>query len=134
MQFARNIWVIRKRWRMNQDEFASLLGLNRGNISNYERGQNTPDVVFLVKMQDLTGVNARDLVYSSLNPEIVPIQPLDGKAEPPVSPPEFKEPNSAYVSESKLYNVVELVKRVELLTKKMELLESELEELKRHGT
>ena len=133
MQLARNIWVIRKRWRMNQDEFASLLGLNRGNISNYERGQNTPDVVFLIKLQDLTGVNAKDICYSTLDPELIPIQPLDGKAISPVSPSEFKEPDSPYISESRLYNIVELVKRVELLTKKIELLESELEELKRQG-
>jgi transcriptional regulator with XRE-family HTH domain len=134
MQLARNIWIVRKRWRMNQDEFASLLGLNRGNISNYERGQNTPDVVFLVKLQDLTGVNAKDLCYSSLEAETIPIQPLDGKSGAAASPPEFEEPNSAYSPESRLYNIVELVKRVELLTKKIELLESELEELKRQGS
>ncbi|MCG8328383.1 MAG: helix-turn-helix domain-containing protein [Chitinophagales bacterium] len=115
---------------MKQDEFAALLGLNRGNISNYERGENTPDVTFLIQLQDLTGINAKTLCYTEVLPEEIPVAPLSKPLENPRSNTEIHEPQKNYEVEGNLYNFHELVKRVEELDLKTKNLEKRVDKLK----
>ena len=130
MKLASNIVVIRKRWKMKQDEFAALLGLNRGNISNYERGENTPDVTFLIQLQDLTGINAKALCYTEIQPQDVPASPLSEPIDRPGLNAEIQEPQKNYEVEGNLYNYHELVKRVEELDMKTKSLEKKVDRLR----
>lgn len=130
MKLASNIVVIRKRWKMKQDEFAALLGLNRGNISNYERGENTPDVTFLIQLQDLTGINAKALCYTEIQPQDVPASPLSEPVDRTRLNAEIQEPQKGYEIEGNLYNFHELVRRVEELDMKTKNLEKEVDKLR----
>lgn len=123
MNLSKNIATIRKRWRMKQDEFADIFELNRGNISNYERAENKPDVIFLVLLQDLTGINAKALCYEKIKKEDIPELPLETPYEWVHKEAIAEEPNTNYEINKNLYNFHELVHKVELLSQRVTQLE-----------
>ncbi len=51
-----NIRYLRKQKKLSQDEFAQLIGLNRGNIASYENGTAEPKICNLLKMAEFFGV------------------------------------------------------------------------------
>ena len=53
---AVNIRFLRKQKKLSQDEFAQLIGLNRGNIASYENGTAEPKICNLLKMADYFGI------------------------------------------------------------------------------
>lgn len=61
-----NLRVLRKREGLSQEELASRVGLNRGNIASYEKGTAAPKLCNLIKFAwffriSLTDLTARDL-------------------------------------------------------------------------
>ena len=50
---ASNLRLLRKKFQWSQEEFASRVGLNRGNIASYENGSTEPKVQSLLKMSEL---------------------------------------------------------------------------------
>ena len=64
-----NIRILRKRMKLSQEELASKLGLNRGNIASYENGSAEPKICNLLKMAGLFEVSIFDLTQSDLSQE-----------------------------------------------------------------
>jgi transcriptional regulator with XRE-family HTH domain len=62
-----NIRCLRKRLNLSQEELASRIGLNRGNIASYENGTAEPKICNLLKMSYLFGVSIVDLTQKDLN-------------------------------------------------------------------
>ena len=44
-------------FKLNQEEFAQLLGVKRGAVSKYERGEAIPRAQTLLKLSDIGGVS-----------------------------------------------------------------------------
>ncbi len=51
---------------VSQEELASKVGLNRGNIASYEKGTAEPKICNLMKLAHLFGVNLLDLTGKDL--------------------------------------------------------------------
>jgi transcriptional regulator with XRE-family HTH domain len=73
-----NIRVLRKQKKWSQEELASKVDLNRGNIASYENGTAEPKICNLLKMAKLFGVNLICLIQRDLS---------DSPAEDPVAIP-----------------------------------------------
>ncbi len=64
---ASNIRFLRKREGMSQKDLADKTGLNRGNITSYERNIATPTIATLQKLSALFNVGLNDLVEIDLS-------------------------------------------------------------------
>lgn len=62
-----NIRVLRKELRISQEELASRIGLNRGNIASYENGTAEPKICNLLKLAHLFGISIHHLTQSDLS-------------------------------------------------------------------
>jgi len=62
-----NIRFLRKKHRMSQEELATKIGLNRGNIASYEKGIAEPKICNLLKLANVLGVSIRDLTEKNLS-------------------------------------------------------------------
>lgn len=125
MELGNNIKQIRKRWRIKQEDFASLFNVKRASITNYERNINTPDVSFMIRLQDITGINIRDLYYKKLNPEDIPSRPLEFREGDPL--PKVDQEVKHKTSQDP-YNLIHLVERVKDLEEKMDEIRNEKRE------
>lgn len=63
---SKNIRVLRKQMKMSQEELASNLGLNRGNIASYENGSAEPKICNLLKIAHFFQVSLIDLTQYNL--------------------------------------------------------------------
>ena len=61
-----NIRLLRKQKQWSQEELATKVGLNRGNIASYENGTAEPKICNLLKMAHLFGVSLLSLIQSDL--------------------------------------------------------------------
>lgn len=52
---------------MSQEELATKVGLNRGNIASYEKGTAEPKICNLLKLATVLGVSLRDLTEKNLS-------------------------------------------------------------------
>lgn len=77
-----NIRFLRKRLELSQEELATKIGLNRGNIASYEKGTAEPKICNLVKFARLFGVNLLDLTGKDLrqNGTSADIQAVENKS------------------------------------------------------
>jgi transcriptional regulator with XRE-family HTH domain len=66
---AENIRLLRKEMLLSQEELASQVGLNRGNIASYEKGLAEPRICNLIKMARLFKVDLMDLLTRDLRNE-----------------------------------------------------------------
>lgn len=64
-----NIRCLRKRLNLSQEELASRVGLNRGNIASYENGTAEPKICNLLKLSALFEVSLMDLTQQDLRDE-----------------------------------------------------------------
>lgn len=64
---ASNLRMLRKRMNLSQEELASQIGLNRGNIASYENGSAEPKICSLLKLAEIFGVSIPDLVNEDLS-------------------------------------------------------------------
>lgn len=62
-----NIRFLRKKHQMSQEELATKVGLNRGNIASYEKGTAEPKICNLLKLATVLGVSLRDLTEKNLS-------------------------------------------------------------------
>lgn len=62
-----NIRILRKGMRISQEELASRIGLNRGNIASYENGTAEPKICNLLKLSQLFGVSIAYLTQVDLS-------------------------------------------------------------------
>lgn len=61
-----NIRSLRKRMKYSQEELASKVGLNRGNIASYEKGSAEPKICNLLKLSNFFRVSLLDLTKKDL--------------------------------------------------------------------
>ena len=61
-----NIRFLRKRMEISQEELATRVGLNRGNIASYEKGTAEPKICNLVKLAHFFSVNMLDITGKDL--------------------------------------------------------------------
>lgn len=61
-----NLRLLRKRLKMSQEELATRVGLNRGNIASYENGTAEPKICNLLKLSSLFEVSIIDLTQKDL--------------------------------------------------------------------
>jgi putative transcriptional regulator len=52
---------------LNQKQAAKLLGISEDALSNYERAKSFPDVPIIKKMEDVYGVEYKDLIFLTGN-------------------------------------------------------------------
>ncbi|GJM32329.1 MAG: hypothetical protein DHS20C18_13300 [Saprospiraceae bacterium] len=62
-----NIRCLRKRLGMSQEELASKVGLNRGNVASYENGTAEPKICNLLKFSHLFQISIVDLTQKNLS-------------------------------------------------------------------
>lgn len=63
---ALNIATIRKRLRMSQTEFSALIGATRTQVSNWERGRSAPPARLLLRMAEVSGIDAKQMNVQEL--------------------------------------------------------------------
>ncbi len=63
---ADNIRLLRKQMSWSQEELATKVGLNRGNIASYEKGTAEPKICNLLKISQLFGISIIDLTKRDL--------------------------------------------------------------------
>lgn len=76
MFLSKNLKTIRLKWELQQSGFANLFDVKAHNISQYERGESTPSIFFMIKLQRYTGVNIEELVFGELSPNKLSNKPL----------------------------------------------------------
>lgn len=60
---GKNIKRLRTKRGMTQDALAERLFVSRQTVSNYENGKSTPDIDTLVKLAEIFGTDANELIY-----------------------------------------------------------------------
>ncbi|HMQ59205.1 MAG TPA: helix-turn-helix transcriptional regulator [Flavilitoribacter sp.] len=64
---ADNLRYLRKQQNLSQEELASKVGLNRGNVASYENGTAEPKLCNLLKLADIFGVSMSDMILKDLS-------------------------------------------------------------------
>lgn len=77
MSLPKNLRRIREKWGLKVWEMAELFGIKRSTYGKYEVAKAMPKIDFLIKLQDLTHINIKDLVDSELTNDDIPKKPLD---------------------------------------------------------
>lgn len=81
MTLAEKILALRTERGMSQDDLAEKLGVSRQSVSKWETAQSTPDLDKIIRLADLFGVSADQLVRDGERPQ----------------PPEPPPPQTVYV-------------------------------------
>lgn len=63
---ANNIRCLRKKLSLSQEELATKIGLNRGNIASYEKGTAEPKICNLLKLANFFKVSLLDLTKKDI--------------------------------------------------------------------
>ena len=86
---AKNIYTLRKRFNMTQEELAAKVGVSKATISNYENDITRPACSKLSKIADAFGVTVRDLFEGTIpgygfdeNPEYTKIYQIKSPQKP----------------------------------------------------
>jgi transcriptional regulator with XRE-family HTH domain len=64
--FSKNLKHLRKIKKLSQEELATNLGLNRGNIASYEKGTAEPKLENLLKFVNFFNISPIDLIGKDL--------------------------------------------------------------------
>lgn len=75
MSFSENLYYLRKRDKITQEELADRLGVTRQSVSKWETGEASPETDKLILICDLFGVSLDDIVRKDLTAETVAIVP-----------------------------------------------------------
>ncbi|MEE4257816.1 MAG: helix-turn-helix transcriptional regulator [Bacteroidales bacterium] len=65
--FARNLKYLRREKGLSQEQFAGLVGLNRGNIASYEKQSAEPSIVNLTKIGKFFNIDLNDIIEKDLS-------------------------------------------------------------------
>lgn len=101
-----NLKLIRKKWKINQTDFAEMLDVNPGKMSSYETSNAEPKIITLIRLEDITGIPIYDLYTRLLSEKEI--------SDNPRSEPMTKEEREAA---RQFKNEPNLVKRLEELEK-----------------
>ncbi|WP_405317079.1 helix-turn-helix transcriptional regulator [Faecalibacillus faecis] len=52
MSIGNKIYILRKKYKMSQEQFASLFFVTRQTVSNWENEKNFPDLQILIKISN----------------------------------------------------------------------------------
>lgn len=77
-----NIGMMRKRWRLGQDEFGALVNGTRSQVSNWERGKSAPDMITLARLEVMAGLQLHELHMREVLPSEIPENPMQGGIMP----------------------------------------------------
>jgi DNA-binding XRE family transcriptional regulator len=75
-ELSENLKTIRLQWRRTQAEMGDIFEVTRPVYQSYESGRNEPDIWFVFKMEQLTGLNARRLCMERVERLDIPDQPI----------------------------------------------------------
>lgn len=64
-----NLSFLRKQKKITQDQLASMLGVGRSAIGNWETSYRTPDLYDIARLSKIFGVSADDFVFKDLESE-----------------------------------------------------------------
>lgn len=111
MKLPNNLKLIRKKWKVNQEEFANLFDISRGAVATYEGGVNEPKLKLLLKLVELSGIGIYEMCMTDLNEEDIPNNPYSSLPEiPKPKTPIQLDPSYDYES-----RIADLEKRVDAL-------------------
>ena len=62
LEFGEVIQKYRKKAQLNQPDLAEMLGVSRNTVTNWETGKNKPDIDLTIKLCQLLGIPANELL------------------------------------------------------------------------
>ncbi len=77
MSFSENLYYLRKRDKITQEELADRLGVTRQSVSKWETGEASPETDKLILICDLFGVSLDDIVRTDLTKEPKQLVPAE---------------------------------------------------------
>jgi transcriptional regulator with XRE-family HTH domain len=80
-ELPENIKKIRERWKLSQEDFATLMQSKRGRIGHYEAGNNDPSLSFMLLLQYYTQISINDLCRKKLALSEILTKPAAGLFE-----------------------------------------------------
>ena len=79
-----NLALIKKKWGMTNKTLGKLIGATEDQMYYYGAIDKTrPSVEVMIKLQDYTGINIKDLWLKELTPGDFPIGPIDQSEKRP---------------------------------------------------
>ncbi len=79
MKLGFNIRLIRKKWKLNQDQLGQFFGgISTAQIGKYENNENDPRLPVLLKLVEMTGISIYDLCTRVVDISEIPSEPLKG--------------------------------------------------------
>lgn len=76
MHIGKNLKIIRKKFGWTQTDLANKTGLTKGQIQSYERDVAMTSPLFLMKLEEMTGIPIYDLLSREISLDEVPPSPL----------------------------------------------------------
>lgn len=70
--FGRNLWALRRKHNLRQEDLAKAFGMPRYKISYYECRAKNPTMEFVQKVADYFKVSADDLIYDDPKKSVHP--------------------------------------------------------------
>ncbi len=75
MEFGRQIYELRKKANLSQEQLAEKVGVSRQTISKWELGETAPDIkqaktlsqIFVVSLDELTGNDTKEILYEKVS-------------------------------------------------------------------
>ena len=75
MEFGKQIYELRKKANLSQEQLAEKVGVSRQTISKWELGETAPDIkqaqvlsqVFSVSLDELTGNDTKEVIYKKVS-------------------------------------------------------------------
>lgn len=64
--FAKNLKLLRTQKKLSQEQFATEIGLNRGNIASYEKGTAEPNMSNVLRIVKYFNIDLGDIVEKDL--------------------------------------------------------------------
>lgn len=125
MYLGKNLKLIRKKWRLSQEDFANIFDVSNGSMHTYEIGRSEPKLKFLLRLYEVTGIPINEISTRFVK-----------ESEIPDNPGEFalnarKNDNATPMTQDPLYNSHAMVKKMRDIEGEMEALKKELEDLKK---
>lgn len=81
MHIAKNLKLIREKWRLNQAEMGKLLGAARTTVAKWEKAGSEPTLSALLWLEANAGVSGRRLYYEEINEDEVSRSPGENSGE-----------------------------------------------------
>lgn len=107
--FSESVSLFRKRKGLNQEDLATLLGVSRATISDYERGRSEPDLATLRKIAEVFGVTVDEILgvvsLMGKKSESEKHKNVSPSVSPSVSLNTVNDPKSEYVKLPKVVTV-----------------------------